>query len=70
LKKKTLQMTAVEDELFVDVTFHKLPAGLLRDFALLVAKRYYSGSLTAAVRDLMQQAVADQEFVQKHVSQP
>ncbi|XES78425.1 MAG: hypothetical protein ACBZ72_06010 [Candidatus Bathyarchaeia archaeon] len=67
MKKKTLQVTAIENELLVDVTFYKFPADLLKDFTLLVAKRYYAGSLTAAVKDLMQQAVSDQEFMQEHV---
>ena len=62
-----LQVTADEETLSVDLTFHNLPANLLKEFALRVVKPYYSGSLTAAVKDLMQQAIADQEFVQKHI---
>jgi hypothetical protein len=69
VKKKMLQITVEEEALAVDLTFHNLPANLLKEFALRVVKPYYSGSLTDAVKDLMQQAIADQEFVQKHIEQ-
>jgi hypothetical protein len=69
LKKKMLQVTVDEEALAVDLTFHNLPANLLKEFALRVVKPYHSGSLTEAVKDLMEHAIADQEFVQKHIEQ-
>ena len=48
-----LQITVEEEALAVDLTFHNLPANLLKEFALRVVKPYYSGSLTEAVKDLM-----------------
>jgi len=59
LKKKLQQVTVEEEPLSVDLTFHNLPANLIKEFALRVVKPYHSGSLTDAVKDLMQQAIAD-----------
>ena len=69
MKKNNLQLVdnPVEADLLVDLTFHDLPATLLKEFATQVAKPLYAGSLTNAVKDLMQKAIADQEFMQKHI---
>lgn len=69
MKRKVLTTVSVENDLLVDVTFHDIPASLLKDFATLVVKPYYAGSLTNAVKDLMQKSVDDQEFVQNHLNQ-
>jgi hypothetical protein len=68
MKKKLLSEVYTEDDLLVDLTFHDVPAGLLKEFALQVVRPYYSGSLSEAVKDLMQKALAEQEFVQRHIS--
>jgi hypothetical protein len=67
VKKKLLSVLRTEEDLFVDITFHDLPATLLKEFAVQVVRPYYSGNLSAAVKDLMQKAVAEQEFVQNHM---
>lgn len=67
LKSKTLQHEIPENELLVDLTLHDFPVSLLRDFAVEVAKPNYSGNLTAALQDLMQKALGDQEFVARHI---
>lgn len=67
MKKKLLSMVSTEDDLIVDVTFHDLPATLLKEFAVQVVRPYYLGNLSAAVKDLMQKAVAEQEFVHNHI---
>jgi hypothetical protein len=56
LKKKLQQVTVEEEPLSADLTFHNLPANPIKEFALRVVKPYHSGSLTDAVKDLMQQA--------------
>ncbi|MCW4005527.1 MAG: hypothetical protein NWF04_02860 [Candidatus Bathyarchaeota archaeon] len=68
MKKKVLTTVSVEDDLLVDLTFHNVPASLIADFTAKVVKPYYAGSLTCALKDLMQKAVADQEFVQNHIT--
>jgi tagatose-1,6-bisphosphate aldolase non-catalytic subunit AgaZ/GatZ len=67
LKKKMLQITTAKEELLVDLNLHNIPAKLLKEFASQVVRPYYFGSLSQAIRDLMQNAVADQEFLQNHV---
>ncbi|MCJ7763525.1 hypothetical protein MUP38_08760 [Candidatus Bathyarchaeota archaeon] len=68
MKKKMQSEVYVENDLLVDLTFHNVPASLLKEFALQVVRPYYSGSLSEALRDLMQKAVTEQEFVQRHIS--
>lgn len=67
MKKKLLSMVSTEEDLLVDVTFHDLPATLFKEFAEHVVRQYYSGNLSVAVKDLMQKAVAEQEFVHNHM---
>ncbi len=52
-------MVSTEDDLLVDLTFHDVPANLLKEFAVQVAKPYYLGNLSEALKDLMRKAVAD-----------
>jgi hypothetical protein len=59
-------MVPTEDDLLVDLTFHDVPANLLKEFAVQVVKPYYLGNLSEALKDLMRKAVVDQEFVQSH----
>ena len=68
MKKKMQSEVYVENDLLVDLTFHSVPASLLKEFALQVVRPYYSGSLSEALKDLMQKAVVEQEFVQRHIS--
>jgi len=65
--KKLLNMSSAREDLSVDLTLHNLPAVLLENFVLSVVKPYYLGNLSAALKDLMQQAVADQDFVETHI---
>ncbi len=67
MKAKALQISQEGQKLKVDLTLHNLPVDLLEQFALAVAQPYYGGNVAAAVRDLIQRAVAEQEFVDRHV---
>jgi hypothetical protein len=64
--KKQLTLTPGK-ELLIDLTLHAVSAGLIEDFAVQVVKPYYGGNLHAAIKDLMQRAVAEQEFLESHV---
>jgi hypothetical protein len=69
LKRKTIQLPVMEEELKVDLTVHNLSANLIEEFGLRVAEPYYHGSLATAIKDLMQRAVWDQEFVESRERQ-
>jgi hypothetical protein len=66
MKKKT-QLLEIENDLLVDLTFHRVPATLLSEFAEKIVKPYYKGNMTAAFRDLIQKTLAEQDFIQAHI---
>ena len=67
MKKKTAAV-ATEDDLLIDLTFHKLPASLIAEFAEKIVQPYYTGNLNAAVQDLIHKALAEQDFVLSHIT--
>jgi len=67
MKKKTSTITT-EDDLLVDLTFHKVPASLLIEFAQKILQPYYAGNMNAAIQDLLRKALAEQDFVLSHVT--
>lgn len=67
--KNKAKLSAVQEDLCVDLTLHNVPAVLLEDFVLSVAGPYYSGSLSSALKALMQKAVADQEFLEARIKE-
>jgi hypothetical protein len=67
MKKKTAVL-ATETDLLVDLTFHNVPASLLAEFAEKIVWPYYSGNLNAAIQDLIQKALAEQDFVLSRVT--
>ena len=68
MKKKT-QVLELENDLLIDLTFHSLPASLLAEFAEKIVKPYYSGNLNAAIQDLLHKTLAEQDFIQSHITQ-
>ncbi len=66
MKNKT-EIWATKDDLHVDVTFHKVPASLLAEFAEKIVQPYYNNNLNAAIQDLIQKALAEQDFLLSHV---
>lgn len=67
--KKKAQILATEDELLlVDLTFHNVPASLLTEFAEKIVRPYYNGNLNAAIQDLINKALAEQDFVLSHIT--
>lgn len=67
MKKKT-QVLATEDDLLLDLTFHSVPASLLSEFAEKIVKPYYSGNMNAAIQDLLHKTLAEQDFIQSHIT--
>ena len=66
--KRKIAVLATEDDLLVDLTFHRIPASLLTEFAEKIVRPYYQGNLNAAIQDLLIKALAEQDFVLSHVT--
>jgi hypothetical protein len=60
--EKEIAVLATEDELLVDLTFHNVPVSLLTEFAEKIVRPYFSGNLNVAIQDLMNKALAEQDF--------
>ena len=67
MKKKT-QILATESDLLVDLTFHNIPASLLAEFAEKIVRPYYNSNLNAAIQDLINKAISEQDFVLSHIT--
>jgi hypothetical protein len=67
VKKKTTVLT-VEEDLRVDLTFHKVPVSLIREFAQKIVIPYYHGNLNAAIQDLMGKTISEQDFILSHIT--
>jgi hypothetical protein len=65
--KKTVVL-ATEEALFVDLTFHNVPASILTEFAEKIVRPYYNGNLNAAIQDLIHKAIAEQDLVLSHIT--
>ncbi len=68
MRNKTQSLT-LEKDFPVDLTLHKVPASLLTEFAEKIVKPYFKGNLNAAIQDLLQKALTEQEFVLSHITQ-
>ena len=66
--RKKQAVLVKEEEFAVDLTLHDFPASLLKKFAEKIVAPYYEGNLNAAVQDLLQKVLAEQEFVHSHVT--
>lgn len=67
MKKKTATL-ATQIDLLVDLTFHKLPASLITEFAQKIVNPHYSGNFNAAIQDLLQKTIQEQDFVYSHIT--
>lgn len=61
--KKISRAFTVENDLLVDLTFHRVPVSLLTEFANKIVRPYYAGNVNTAVQDLLRKALAEQDFV-------
>ncbi|MCJ7635517.1 hypothetical protein MUP77_24405 [Candidatus Bathyarchaeota archaeon] len=66
MKNKT-QILATENDLLVDLTFHKVPASLLSEFAEKIVRPYYAGNMNAAIQDLLHKTLAEQDFLLSYI---
>jgi hypothetical protein len=57
-----------EEELNVSLTFHNLPAEMLKEFALKIVKPFFHGNMNEAIRSLMQKAIDDETIVAQTIS--
>lgn len=67
MKKKTA-LLATQEDLLVDLTLHQVPASTIEEFAEKIVRPYYSGNLNSAIQDLMNKALAEQEFIHAHIT--
>ena len=67
MKTKTTLFPA-EDDLLVDLTLHSVPAALVGEFAEKIVRPYFNGNLNAAIQDLIQKALSEQDFVLSHIT--
>ncbi len=65
---KKSQLLATEDDLLLDLTFHSVPASLLSKFAEKIVRPYYDGNINVAIQDLLHKTIAEQDFVQSHIT--
>ena len=56
-----------EDDLLVDLTFHNVPAALLKEFAEKIVLPYYRGNLNAVIQDLINKTLQERDFVLSHI---
>lgn len=65
--KKKVTVLAAEVDFSVDLTLHDISASLLTEFAEKIVRPYYSGNTSDAVKDLMQKAIKEEDFVSSYV---
>jgi hypothetical protein len=65
--EKKVAVLAADGDLSVDLTVHDFSATLLTEFAEKIVRPYYSGSISNAVKDLIQKAIREEAFVLSHV---
>jgi hypothetical protein len=66
--KKKLSAQLVENDLRVDLTLHNVSADLLTEFAQKIVQPYYAGNLNAAIQDLIQKVLCEEDFILSHVT--
>jgi hypothetical protein len=67
MKKKTM-LLETEEEFSLDLTLHDVPASLVAEFAQKIVKPYYNGNLNAAIQDLINKAISEQDYVYSHIT--
>ena len=67
MKKRTANLM-VDSGFLVDLTFHNVPASLFTEFNEKIVKPYFKGNVNSAIQDLIQKALAEQEFVHSRIT--
>ncbi len=71
IKNITRHKTALlvtEDDLLVDLAYHNVPPSLLIKFSERIVQPIYNGNLTAAIQDLIQKALSEQEPIHVQIT--
>ena len=68
MKRNIILTTEEDDDLLVDLTFHNFPASLISEFTIKIVKPYYGDNMNAAVQDLIQKALSEQDFMYSHIT--
>jgi hypothetical protein len=67
MRRKTLAL-ATEEDLLIDLTFHKESASMVAEFKEKIVDTYYNGNLNAAIQDLLHKTLAEQDFLLSHIT--
>ena len=67
MKKRTANST-MKNGFLVDLTFHNVPGPLFTEFTEKIVKPYFNGNVNSAIQDLIQKALAEQEFVHSRIT--
>ena len=67
MKKRTAS-SMMENGFLVDLTVHSVPASMFTEFNERIVKPYFKGNVNFAIQDLIQKALAEQEFVHSHIT--
>ena len=67
MKKKTARSIA-EDDLLLDLAHHNVKPSLLIEFSEKIVIPCFGGNLSAAVSELFQKALSEQDFVLSHIN--
>ena len=67
MTKKT-PLLATSEDLFVNLTLHNIPASLLSEFAEKIVGPYYNDNLNAAIQDLINKTLSEQDFIHSHIT--
>jgi hypothetical protein len=62
-EKKSSSLLASDNDLLVDLKFCGLAISLLTEFTERSVRPYFKGNMTVAIQDLINKAIAGQEFV-------
>ena len=62
------QAVLAEEDFVVNLTLHNFPASLLKEFAENIVSPYYDGNSNAALQDLVEKALTEQEFIHSHIT--
>ena len=68
ITKRKTALLVTEDDLLVDLAYHNVPPSLLIKFSERIVQPYYNGNLTAAIQDLLQKALTEQEPIHVHIT--
>jgi hypothetical protein len=67
MTKKT-PLLATPEDLLVNLTLHNVSASLVSEFAEKIVRPYYNNNLNAAIQDLINKTLAEQDFIHSHIT--